>query len=522
MGAAATANQPEEMNDRRRADDALRETQQRYHALFRHSPFAVSLVRLPERVVVDVNDAFLALFEVSREEIIGRTSVDLGLTTPEQHDEFATMLRRTGALRDFECRRRTRRGDERILSLHVDQVDLGGVPHLLSTMQDVTARKHAEQELARSDREKSDFLAVLSHELRNPLAPIRNSLRLLERVEPGSEHDRRARAVLQRQTQQLARLVDDLVDITRIGRGKLEIARARLELRELVRRVCEDQRSVYDERGVTLAFVEASEPLWVDGDASRLAQIAGNLLNNALKFTSPGGRVDVTVARQGTRGEVRVRDTGQGIATADLGRIFEPYVQAEGQGTQGRSGLGVGLALARELARRHGGDVLASSAGLGHGAEFVLALPLAPPLETAPNAPEAAPSASPLSILIVDDNEDGAETLAALLSLHGHETRVVTTGTAAVREALAMRPRVLVCDIGLPDITGYDVLRCIRSAPTSRTLFAIALTGYVQPQDREEARRAGFDEHMPKPPDVEELVGVLKRVAATEATGGAT
>jgi signal transduction histidine kinase/CheY-like chemotaxis protein len=379
---------------------------------------------------------------------------------------------------------------------------------------DVTQRKAVEDRLREADARKSEFLAILSHELRNPLAPIRTSLHLLDRAPPGSSAALRAREVLHRQTEHLTRLVDDLLDLTRVSHGKFELQPARLDAREVVRRACSDVRALFDERKIELRWTAATEPVWVDADSARLAQAVGNLLQNALKFTAPGGHVAAEVAAREGGCEIVVRDDGMGIEAADLERIFEPFVQA-GRGRHGAQsgGLGIGLALVRELAARHRGAVRATSAGAGRGSTFVLSLPLAPgpPDAAAGAAVEAAPSS--LSILVVEDNLDAGATLADVLALGGHAVRVVTTGQAGLDAALAAPPDVLVCDVGLPDMTGHDVIRTLRAAASGRLPYAIALTGYAQPQDRDAALEAGFDAHLAKPPPLAALNALLAGAA---------
>jgi signal transduction histidine kinase/CheY-like chemotaxis protein len=383
---------------------------------------------------------------------------------------------------------------------------------------DVTRRKAAEDRVREADARKSEFLAILSHELRNPLAPIRNSLHLLDRAPAGSSLALRAREVLHRQTEHLTRLVDDLLDLTRVTHGKFELQPVRLDAREVVRRACSDVRALYDERKIELRWTAAPEPAWVDADAARLAQAVGNLLQNALKFTPPGGHVAVEVTvREGTC-DVSVSDDGIGIDRPDLERIFEPFVQA-GRGSHGAhgGGLGIGLALVRELAARHHGTVRAASAGPGRGSTFVLSLPLAPGPPQADAIPAAQAAPSSLSILVVEDNVDAGATLADILALGGHAVRVVTTGRAGLDAALETPPDVLVCDVGLPDMTGHDVIRALRAAASGPLPFAIALTGYAQPQDRDAALEAGFDAHLAKPPALEELNALLAGAARRRA-----
>jgi CheY-like chemotaxis protein len=356
---------------------------------------------------------------------------------------------------------------------------------------------------------------VLSHELRNPLAPIRNSIAVMERA-PDGEAAGRAREILRRQSDHLTRLVDDLLDLTRIAHGKFELQLVRLDVQEVVRQATADARGLFDQRGLSLTLEAAGEPSWVEADAARLAQMVGNLLGNALKFTPAGGQVRVGVARKDATCEVSVRDTGVGIERGDLRRIFEPFVQVE-RTRRTHGGLGIGLALVREMASRHGGSVRAESDGPGEGAEFVIQLPLvAPPAAPRPRA-SLERGAGRLSVLVVEDNVDAGETLVELLALGGHRASTVATGRDGVAAIEALRPDVLICDIGLPDMSGYDVIRVLRATPAGRRLYAVALTGYAQPRDREEALAAGFDAHLPKPPPLDELEAMLVALARRRA-----
>jgi signal transduction histidine kinase/CheY-like chemotaxis protein len=382
--------------------------------------------------------------------------------------------------------------------------------------QDITALRVAEDALRVEARRKTEFLAVLSHELRTPLASVRNSIAVLDRAPPDSGTARRAGEILHRQSDHLTRLVDDLLDISRIAHGKIELRRSHIDARSIVRRTCEDAKDAFEERGVELYGAEPAHPIWIDADAARMVQMVGNLLNNALKFTPPGGQVHVSVRKRGVTCEVSVRDNGVGVDPDDLDSIFDPFVQAERTHHGARGGLGIGLALVRELAISHGGRVRALSDGPGRGTEILLTLPLS--LNQGDEGPTAGaatvqPRAPGLSILLVEDNEDARESLALLLTLSGHDVNVVTTGRAGVEAVSAHHPDVLICDVGLPDLSGFEVIRAIRAEHPASGLFAIALTGYAQPQDRDQAFKAGFDAHLAKPPDFAQLDQILFEVA---------
>jgi PAS domain S-box-containing protein len=391
----------------------------------------------------------------------------------------------------------------------------GRLVSVLSLVLDATGRQQAEDalraanaRLREADRRKDEFLGMLSHELRNPLAPIRNSIYILNRGHPSSEQAARARAVIERQTEHLARIVDDLLDVTRIARGKIELRWERADVAAVVRRAAEDHRAVAVSRGLELTVDVPGEPLWALIDPTRVAQIVGNLVSNAIKFTPAGGTVAVSVACAGAHCEIRVRDTGVGISPEMLALVFEPFVQGEHSLARTDGGLGLGLALVKGLAELHGGGVSVTSAGAGTGTLFTVRLPLATQAEAkpAPAGQARAPRAAARRVLVVEDSRDAAETMADLLRLFGHEPSVAEDGPAAVRMARTDRPDVVLCDIGLPGMDGYEVARTLRADPALRGIRLVAVSGYAQPDDLARAREAGFDRHISKPPDPEEIL----------------
>jgi two-component system CheB/CheR fusion protein len=373
---------------------------------------------------------------------------------------------------------------------------------------DVTGRRRAELALREADRRKDEFLAMLSHELRNPLAAIRNGLAVLERAPPGGEQARRARAVIDRQGTHLSRLVDDLLDVTRIARGKIELTREPLDLAELVRRAVEDHRAVFAARNVALELPEGGGAVPVLGDATRLAQAVGNVLHNAAKFTPAGGHARVSVAREGERGVVRVRDDGAGVAPEVAPHLFQPFVQGAPTLDRAAGGLGLGLALVRALVELHGGRASLRSAGAGQGTEVTLEVPLggATPRRGLELPPSHAPSRR---VLLIEDNVDAAETLRDALALSGHVVEVAHDGPEGVAAARRSAPDVVLCDIGLPGMSGYEVARALRSDPSLGEVLLVALTGYATSDDVAKARAAGFDQHLAKPPRVSDLEALL-------------
>jgi signal transduction histidine kinase/ActR/RegA family two-component response regulator/HAMP domain-containing protein len=369
----------------------------------------------------------------------------------------------------------------------------------------------SEEALRQADRNKNEFLALLSHELRNPLAPIRNSLYVLGRARPGSEEAARAQRIIGRQVEQLASLVEDLLDVARISRGKVQLRRAVVDLGRLVRLAAEDHRAEFSARGIELSVRVPDHAIAVDGDPTRLAQVIGNLLQNAAKFTPGRGRVFLELEVEDGRARLRVRDTGAGMVPETLARLFQPFMQAEPGIARTRGGLGLGLTLVKGLVEMHEGSVRAASEGPGKGSEFLVELPTTsePLAEEPPEAP--APRAA-RRVLVIEDNADAADSLREALQLDGHQVEVAYSGTQGLAKARAWRPSVVLCDVGLPDISGYEVARGFRRDPSLQSVFLVALTGYALPDDVKRASEAGFDDHLGKPASIERLESLLSRV----------
>jgi signal transduction histidine kinase/ActR/RegA family two-component response regulator len=390
--------------------------------------------------------------------------------------------------------------------------------HVAILFNDITRSKESEEalrdvnlQLAEAHRRKDEFLAVLSHELRNPLAPIKNSLFVLERAAPGGEQARRAHAVIERQVSHMTRLVADLLDVSRITSGKIRLQCEPIDLREVVSRTLEDHRSVFTARGIELHGEQPGRAVWVNGDATRLGQALGNLLHNSAKFTNEGGAVSVMLRQEGRRAVLRVRDTGVGIAPDTLGGIFRPFVQADRTLDRSTGGLGLGLALVKGVIELHGGEVSAHSEGVGRGAEFTLGLPSQPePVRAAPPERERERVQRARRVLVIEDNEDAAESLKEALELDRHEVALAFDGPHGLEKARAFKPEVVLCDIGLPGMDGYEVARALRSDDALHDVALVALTGYALPEDLERAKDAGFDRHLAKPLEL----GALERMLA--------
>jgi PAS domain S-box-containing protein len=383
----------------------------------------------------------------------------------------------------------------------------GDVDRILTMSMDVTVQRRMLAELREADQRKSEFIAVLSHELRNPLAAIRAGLHVLEHGAPGSDAVGASRTIIDRQVDQLVRLVDDLLDVSRITQKKIRLQRQRLDINELVRATVEDNRPHLELGGVHVEAGLAGAPIYINADSVRIAQVLTNLLANAVKFTPSGGTATVSVSAEQTGEAVlRVADNGSGIEPELLPRLFEPFMQADRTLARSGGGLGLGLVLVKGLVELHGGTVSASSAGSGQGAEFVVRLPLDAEATAAARAPApGGATGSGRRLLVIEDDADVGEALRAALEVGGHEVEIAANGYEGIAKARVFHPEVVLCDIGLPGMDGYAVARAIRADATLRGVFLVALSGYAQEMDVTTARAAGFDEHLPKPTSIEKV-----------------
>ncbi len=390
---------------------------------------------------------------------------------------------------------------------------------------EIAERKRAESLLRESARRKDEFISILAHELRNPLAAMQSGVDLLARPELVERKLPWVSSLLRRQLKHLRRLIDDLLDVSRVSSGRVQLKRETLELQRIIEHSFDAARPLIEDKGHSIAIELPSEPLHVEGDAVRLAQVFGNLLTNAAKYTPPGGEIELSAKTEddGTFVSVRVRDNGEGIAEDMLERVFDLFTQAHTEHSRNQAGLGIGLALVRALVELHGGSVHAASGGPGRGAEFLVRLPLA----AAPRAAEtsggetalpASAEAHRLRLLIIDDNEDLAECLSAFIAeTAGHDIRVAHSGAAGVEAACVFRPDVILLDIGLPDIDGYEVATRLRREAGLGNAALIALTGYSSEQHRQRADAAGFDRYFVKPVDYDALLEVLAETASSQS-----
>jgi PAS domain S-box-containing protein len=474
------------------------------------------LLSFPEAVYLDVNEAFVQLFGYPREEVIGRTSLDFGLWADLEHRRlYIQALRDHGRVRNFEFEARTKSGATRSFASSVDVVTMpDGLQVIIGAGIDLTARKEteitlrrSEEQLREADRRKDEFLAMLAHELRNPLAPIRNAVQILRRVSPALAPLERAGEMIDRQVNHLSRLVDDLLDVSRVTQGKITLASGPVDLDQVVVHATEIVRPLIDERGHQLRVTPPPYPRGIRGDFTRLAQVIGNILTNAAKYTDEGGQIELSIAKLGAEVEIRVRDSGSGIAPDLLPHVFDLFTQADRTLDRSHGGLGLGLSLARSLVELHGGHIQAHSEGLGRGSEFVVRLPLDAEVQSHDGASAPCPPGPMpvLRMLVVDDNIDSADSLGLLLEIDGHYVKRAHSGAVALQLALEFKPEVVLLDIGLPGMSGYEVAQRLRAVPGTAHSLLIAITGYGQEQDRRRSRESGFDHHLVKPISAETL-----------------
>ena len=389
----------------------------------------------------------------------------------------------------------------------------GAVCGSVSVVVDMTERQRVEGMLREADRRKDEFLATLSHELRNPLAPIRNALELLRRGGHDAALNERALAIMERQVRQLVRLTDDLLDVSRITRNRIELRRERIDLRGAVRSALETIEPLSDAAGHTVAVDLPPVPLWVHADVTRLAQALANLLDNAVKYTDRGGRISVQAAGHDGQAVVTISDTGIGIEPASLPAIFDMFVQIEPTASRARSGLGIGLALAKRLIELHEGHIDARSDGPGKGTTFVIRLPLAAAAEEAA-LPERSAAAVACRVLVAEDIPDAAEMMRLMIECMGHHVRIAADGVQAVEIAAEFNPQIALLDLGMPRMDGYEAAQRIR-AVLGRRVVLVALTGWGQEQDQRRAYAAGFDYHVTKPAEPDVIESLIASAAGS-------
>ena len=513
-----------EIAERQAAEDARQESEGRFRELADNAP-----------VLIWINDVTGCIF--ANREYLSYTGLTLseiagsGWTKTVHPDDAADYGARYAASveqrRRFEAEVRLRRVDGRyrwFKSIGVPRFRAdGSLLHYIGCSFDIHAIREyiteldqAERALRDADRRKDEFLAMLSHELRNPLNPIRNAAAILHLAPEASEVSWAAE-VIERQSHQLARLLEDLMDAARITQGRLEMRKQRVALSAIVDTAVETTRGLFKANQQRLDIDLPVEQIHVEADPARMAQVLGNLLNNAAKYTPSNGTIRLSAAREGERVVISVRDTGTGIAPADLPYIFELFMQSKTQPTHAAGGLGIGLALVRELVQMHGGTVEARSEGPGKGSEFIVTLPvMADPRPAAAGqaGQRLAPSSRRLRVLVADDVQDSAESLARLLRALKHEVHIASDGVEALDVARQIHPDAAILDIGMPGLTGYEVANRIRRYDWGKRVTLIALTGWGQRSDVAKSQEAGFDHHMTKPADADLLSTYLARAAS--------
>ena len=511
-----------DITEQKKAEEKLYESEERFRLLAENMDQVFWFIELePERFIY-LSPAFEQLWGLS----VGALYENPRLWLEKIHPEDRASVQRAfedwieGRADTYHIEYRTLPGDGTIRWVNVRGIVIGfknGRPCKLSGIAtDITERKRVEEERREADRRKDEFIATLAHELRNPLAPIRNVISLLQlqgSLDPQVHH---ARDVISRQIDHLTRLIDDLLDVSRITSDKLELRMERVSLAEVVNLAVESSHPLIDQHHHKLSILLPGKPIYLHADKPRLAQVIMNLLSNAAKYTSAGGRITLSAERHGDEVTVRVRDNGIGIAPEQLSQIFDMFYQANRSYEELHGGLGIGLTLVRRLVEMHGGQVEAHSEGSNQGSEFVVRLPIfAKQPETQREIPSAeATRTIGRRILVVDDYGENAETLAELLRFEGHEVKIANDGLKAVEMAEKFRPAVVLLDIGMPKLNGYEAARKIRAQPWGQTMVLIAVTGWGAAHDRERSREAGFNAHLLKPVNYPELAKLIADIAS--------
>jgi PAS domain S-box-containing protein len=510
-----------DVTDRKRAEDAARAATDTLRSFYDTTPMMMGVAELvgADVLFVSANAATARFFGVPAEGIAGKCAGTLG-SPRAVLDRWGAAYReaeRTGTAVRFEYERAAPHGSV-WLSATLGLIDRArnGHPRFSFVVEDATARKRTESALAEAGRRKDEFLAMLAHELRNPLAPIRNAVYVLKAHTAPSVPGRDTLDMMDRQIHHMARLLDDLLDVSRVAHGTIRLQKEPLDARDVVARAVETAGPLIDARNHHLTIETEPGPHPIHGDLARLVQVVSNLLINAAKYTPDGGRIVLTLRREGTDAVFRVRDNGTGIQPELLMQLFEPFSQGARTLARSEGGLGLGLALVRSLTELHGGTVHGTSEGPGCGAEFEVRVPLTlPRASPAPPAEGAAGEAAiPLRVLVVDDNRDAADSLAMLLELYGHAVETAYDGPSGVESARRARPDLVFLDIGLPGMDGYAVAARLRAAPEMTGTRIVALSGYAQEEDRQRSRAAGFDDHLVKPLDPDTLARCLSEAAA--------
>jgi PAS domain S-box-containing protein len=516
----------EDVTDHKLAELELKGSELRYRRLFQTAKDGILILDAKTGIIIDANPFICGLLGYEHDDFLGKELWQIGVFREKRENQIAYReLRERGYIRYDHLPLKTKAGHEVNVEFVSNVYRVNEQRVVQCNIRDVSDRVRLEHEakeqaksLADLHRRKDEFLAMLSHELRNPLSPILNAMHLLRLQGNENLIQQEARRVIERQVGQLTRIIDDLLEVSRITTGRVRVEPHRLEAKSVVERAVESARPLIDHRGHHLSVSFPSRPIWLQADPTRLEQVVVNLLNNAAKYTDEGGRIWVEVIEVGDEMLLKVRDTGVGIAPEMLPDVFDLFSQADRSLDRSQGGLGIGLSLVRHLVEMHRGTVEVQSAGLGQGSEFTVRLPML--LSPAAPTPKLSlltsePPQGCWRILVVDDNEDSAEILAKLLSRSGHDVRTAYTGPMGL-EAASFIPEVVLLDIGLPGINGYEVAQRLRLLPQLDGVKLIAMTGYGQEADRQLARDAGFDSHLTKPVDFLKVQELITKLMSTE------
>ncbi len=502
-----------DMSERKRAE----RTRLQLAAIVESSDDAIIGMDL-EGIIRSWNRGAEQLYGYTAEEIVGKP---LSLLIPPDHpDELPTLLERLRSgerIEHFETVRVCKDGRRVYVSLSISPIkdESERIVGASKIARDITERKRLYEQLQEADRRKDEFLAILAHELRNPLAPIRNALQIIRLAGDNKASVEKAAVVMERQLQQMVRLIDDLMDVTRIARNKMKLRQERVELGTVVRNALETSRPLIEAAGHELTVALPDEPILVDADSARLSQVFSNLLNNAAKYTERGGRIAVTLQREGSHAVLRVKDAGIGISAEHLPHLFEMFSQVERSLERSQGGLGIGLNLAKRLTEMHGGTIEVHSEGLNKGSEFIVRLPAVSDSPTQPHIAaelEDKPVPQRCKVLIVDDDEDTVTSLSIMLRILGHEVLSAHDGVQALEAAKSFRPDVVLLDIALPRMNGYEAARRIRQESWGENMKLVALTGWGQEEDKRRSIEAGFNHHLTKPMEPTALEVLLKEL----------
>lgn len=501
--------------ERDEAGKSLHQSEQRYKSLVLATSQVVWSTDAPGEVVEDL-PTWRAFTGQSKEEMMGRGW--MRMLHPGDIQSVGEVWERSLATRTpHENEFRVKAADGKYRNVLARAVPVlgpdGKVREWVGTLTDITGKKRAEREMEEANQRKDEFLAMLAHELRNPLAPIRNAIEIIRSSKSDPERIDWTCEIMERQVHHMSRMLDDLLDVSRITRGQIQLFRQTSDLNILVHRSLDATRTVIEKKELTLETEYAPGAVPVSADITRVEQVTTNLLNNAVKFTPAGGKISVSVARDGDSAVLRVRDTGRGIAPELLPHVFDLFTQGDRSLARSEGGMGIGLTLVQSLVRMHGGSVEVRSEGPGRGSEFTVRLPMLPivPSTSPRSAAEGGTASERKSVLVIEDNYDSAQTLATMLDIMGHEVHVAYDGPSGLDQFERLKPAIVLLDIGLPGISGFEVAKRIRTNPKNEALKIIALTGYGSDSDRERSKAAGFDHHLVKPVDFGVLEQLLSR-----------